>query len=140
MNRTQDFLASVVSACIATALLAGCLGDRQNSASSDVFNHPQDHIGQTIRVCGYIRDEFEEQNIWISRGASLQPDGSGLGFISGYNSRGPSPWNDRSTCVTGLLERTGCGVVTSGGMTICTGSTFPYAVRVLVTDKGVKKN
>ena len=139
MNRTQDLLASVISVSIATALFAGCLDSRQSSNGSDVFNHPQDYVGKTVRVCGYIRDEFEDQNIFISRDASLQPNGPGLGFISEHDSSRPSPWNARSTCVTGILERTGCGVVTtSGEMTVCLWSRFPYALRVLVTNKDGK--
>jgi hypothetical protein len=116
-----------VAPCIAI-LLTSCLVGKQDSSSSDVFYHPQNYVGRTVRVCGYIHDAFEDQNIWISRNVIHEPRGPGLGFISGNASPGPSPWNNRNACVTGRLERSGCGADT-----ICSASNFPYAVRVVPT-------
>jgi hypothetical protein len=106
------------------------MAGRERSISSDVFHNPQNYVGQTVRVCGYIHDAFEDQNIWISRRVIHEPQGPGLGFISESNASGPSQWNNRDTCVTGRIERSGCGIEL-----ICSASNFPYAVRVFEARK-----
>jgi hypothetical protein len=107
-------------------LLVACAGGGRVSAGSDVFRNPAEFVGQTVRVCGYIHDRFEDQNIWVSRRVIAEPKGPGLGFISGKNSVKPSRWDNRETCVTGRVEKTGCAETM-----ICNWSSFPYALRLL---------
>jgi hypothetical protein len=78
-----------------------------------------------VHLCGYIRDAFEDGNIWINRRAVDEQGGLGLGFISDRLSGAPGPWHDQTRCVTGVIVRTGCAQDN-----ICTWSNFPYALSV----------
>ena len=116
--------ATVFTALCMAVVVAGCMGDKRRSISAQVFEDPARFVGQSVRMCGYIRDRFEDANIWISRRAEREPQGLGLGFVSDDVSHRPTKWDNRVTCVTGRIERRGCGE----GRTICTDSTFAYAI------------
>lgn len=106
-------------------LILGCTSTSSSDNYSAVFLHPQDYVGKQVHLCGYIRDDFEDKNIWVSRRA-MKKDGAGLGFISDRRTEGPGQWNDQTRCVTGEIVRTGCAQEN-----ICSWSNFPYALKVI---------
>lgn len=91
------------------ALVTACVAGQRRSMSGEVFQHPERFVGQAVSLCGYIHDRFEDANIWISRRAEREPHGLGLGFASDQTSHRPTPWDNRVACVTGRIERSGCG-------------------------------
>jgi hypothetical protein len=115
----------------ALCLSSGCAGSAYERQSNHaVFSDPASYIGKQVRVCGYIHDTFEDQNIWIDRRAMESDDGLGLGFMSNRKADTPSEWHQHTRCVTGEIVRTGCAEDA-----ICSWSSFPYALKTAGTDK-----
>jgi hypothetical protein len=125
--------ALAITALCASVIVAACLSEQRRSTGAEVFRDLARFVGQTVRICGYIHDRAEDANIWISRRAQHEPNGLGLEFFSDATSRRPTKWDNRVTCVTGRVERTGCG----RGELICNETYFQYEIR-LSNDKGVQ--
>ena len=107
----------------AALLLTACVTVSTDAA--DIFKRPGAYLEQEVRVCGYIRSEGENNNIWMDRNAWRQGANAGLGLrIQPYNLLADE--HDQNACITGVVIRTGCGEET-----ICTDSNFPYALRVV---------
>jgi hypothetical protein len=113
------------SLCVALTVWA-CASGGSTSANLDVFRNPQNFLGQQVRLCGYIRDAFEDSNIWVTRRA-LDEDGLGLGFLSDRALQAPGPWHAQTRCVTGEIVYTGCAKEN-----VCGWSNFPYALKVSI--------
>jgi hypothetical protein len=48
--------------------------------SDDVFSQPAAYVGQTVQLCGFFHEQWEDSNVWRNEAAAkaLEP---GLGFI-----------------------------------------------------------
>ncbi len=113
----------------ATLTVCACVS-AGTAGNLNVFRNPQSFVGQQVRLCGYIRDAFEDGNIWASRRA-MDEDGLGLGFVSDRDPEAPGPWHEQTRCVTGEIVRSGCAEEN-----ICFWSHFPYALRVSLKHAG----
>lgn len=111
----------------AALVLGACASSEPRTEDSGVFRNLQNYVGQEVRLCGYIRDVFEDGNIWINKRAVDEDGGLGLGFISNRALEAPGPWHNQTRCVTGEIVRTGCAQEN-----ICSWSNFPYALRVSI--------
>jgi hypothetical protein len=89
---------------VASFLLTSCA----NTDSGDIFKNPARFAGKKVKVCGYVRNEFENQGIWLSR-SDYQKDENGLGYIAGAKSATSGQFNGSTRCVSGSIVRTGCG-------------------------------
>lgn len=114
------------SFCAALALGA-CASPELRTDDTEIFRAPQNYVGQQVGLCGYIRDTFEDRNIWANQHAVDEDGDLGLGFISNRALEAPGPWHNQTRCVTGEIVRTGCAQES-----ICSWSNFPYALRVSI--------
>jgi hypothetical protein len=109
-------------------LSTACSGPATSSLG--VYDNPAGFVGQKVRVCGYIRDEPEDRQIWPSHSAyKKSASGSntrGLGFLSKAASSGAArgPLHDKTGCVTATIIRTGCATDK-----ICLWSDYDYAAK-----------
>ena len=110
---------------IAVVVSSGCATRGANEPYRDVFDRPQNYVGRTMLLCGYVQDEFENSNIYPSRRAARANPDTGLGFISGAQQAERRPWHNKTLCREVEIVRTGC----SEEM-ICHWSNFPYAARL----------
>lgn len=92
--------------------------------SDDVFSKPAAYVGQTVQVCGFFHEEWENSNVWRNEAAAkaLEP---GLGFIPATRAKSErGKYHLKYVCVRGEIVRTGCGVDL-----ICTWSIYPFALK-----------
>lgn len=99
-------------------LIASCATRPPPQSEQAIFDRPQDFVGRTVRVCGYSVSPFNVQQA-DPRTSDAAPVGLDVLIDE------PEPGYRRGRrCVTGTVERTGCGVEM-----ICIRYTFEYAVR-----------
>jgi hypothetical protein len=123
----KEFLALACASLI--LVLGACVSADQSNEDREIFRNPRDHVGQRVRLCGYIRDAFEDGNIWVNQRAMEADGGLGLGFISDRPPETSGPWHGQIKCVTGEIVRTGCAEEN-----ICPWSNFPYALRASIAE------
>ena len=108
----------VIGVVIFTALAAGCASSGADDLAR-VAQQPASFVGQTVRVCGYVRNAHEDHGIWRSKRAHSSLDMPILGLI---------PTKDTphavSACIKGEIVRTGCGEEL-----ICLDANVPFALR-----------
>lgn len=103
--------------------VAACSGIQSRDEQMTVFLQPQLYVGQSVTVCGYIHDRFEDSNIWPSS-YSDRDLGAGLGFIAARQADEKSRYDGHTACVVGEIVRTGCGEDQ-----VCSWSNYRYALK-----------
>jgi hypothetical protein len=101
-------------------LLWLCSCVHSGSPRSDIYVHPEQYVGQSVSVCGYIVDSA---NIVESADREDRTRRGGLSIVE----RGPlNPLRRGWTCLEGEIVHFGCG----SGPRICLEAVFDYAIKI----------
>lgn len=119
-------------------LVKACVAPLDPMREDSHFRHPEQFVGQTVTVCGYVTFQREDQNIWYSKDESLQPfslsmDGGtrGLGLLIDEEVRLGAWPHGRSGCFKGRIVYTGCwDRMADGTDTLCPWTPFDHALLI----------
>lgn len=106
---------------VITAMLVAACATKGVDELGRIAQRPAEFVGQSVSVCGYVRNAHEEHGIWQSSHAHSRGDKAVLGLVSAK----ATP-HATTTCLTGEIVRTGCGEEL-----ICVdAANVPFALRV----------